>query len=275
MQNSLLKLTREIDPVLSLVYRAIHESATMLGLDYLVVGASARDLVMSYCYDLKIVRMTKDVDFGISVPDWRTYDALREELLRKDYKATNLSYRLVGPNHIPIDIVPFGALQDQYSQIALPPKGDFIMSVLGFEEAYKHADHVLVNENPEVIIPVASPIGLVLLKLVAWLDRDVSLRKKDAIDIKFICEKYEGLPGVLERVYDQLIDELESYDHNTELLAIHLLASEVAAIASTDTRIYILKLFQNAEMEKERRNFREQLGSDEIYEALSRGFCGE
>jgi len=37
---------------------------------YVVVGATARDLVLHYGHGAAIRRATQDVDFAIEVPDW-------------------------------------------------------------------------------------------------------------------------------------------------------------------------------------------------------------
>jgi len=66
-----------------------------------------------------------------------------------------------------IDLIPFGGVSDDNGQIAWPPKQDFVMSVLGFDEVYQNAWDVTLSKNPELSVKVASPSGILLLKLIA------------------------------------------------------------------------------------------------------------
>jgi predicted nucleotidyltransferase len=272
MTNTLITTKHEIEPLLRLVYSDVQRAAEELELSYLVVGASARDLVLHNCYGIPVTRQTKDVDFAINVPDWANYHSLKSCLTEKGYVETPNAYRLMHPNGIPIDIVPFGGIANTDNQVALPPKGEFVMQVLGFSEALEHAEQIQIHTQPQMLIPVVSTAGLVLLKLVAWLDRDPALRQKDAEDIAFICEKYEGIPGILDQLYEQLYNKLEPYQYNTQLLATHLLGKQAAMIANQSTRAFILPLFETSGDLKAQSIFKHQLGSTEFFNALAAGF---
>jgi len=45
----------------------IHQVTLEMGIEYLVVGATARDLVMHYGYGARIQRATGDLDFAIQI----------------------------------------------------------------------------------------------------------------------------------------------------------------------------------------------------------------
>ncbi len=49
--------------------------------DFLLIGASARDLIMDGIYDLGISRLTNHVDFALYVPEWNDYDQVLEKLI--------------------------------------------------------------------------------------------------------------------------------------------------------------------------------------------------
>jgi predicted nucleotidyltransferase len=42
---------------------------------------------------------------------------------------------------VPLDIVPFGGVEDSQRRIALPPDGATVMSLLGFAEALRAVIH--------------------------------------------------------------------------------------------------------------------------------------
>ena len=55
------------------------------------------------------------------------------------------------------------------------------MTVLGFAEAAEHALAVQIDNDPEIVIPVASPAGVSILKMVSWTERE-EFKGKDASD---------------------------------------------------------------------------------------------
>ena len=76
-----LDLSGKIDAKSVAIYSAIDQAARDLAIPYVVVGASARDLVLHYGYGARIKRATADIDFGIQVPDWATFEAIRYKLI--------------------------------------------------------------------------------------------------------------------------------------------------------------------------------------------------
>jgi len=121
---------------------------------------------------------------------------------------------------MPVDIVPFGAIADKNSNIQWPPSGEVEMDVAGFDEAHKSAIPVLIQQEPLIQIPVASPQGLALLKIIAWDDRDRDLRAKDAIDLAYLLESYQSVEQVVDRLYET--DGLmERYDWDVDQGNVH------------------------------------------------------
>lgn len=72
-----LDLSGKIDAKSIVIYSVIDNAARELDIPYVVVGASARDLVLHYGYGATIKRATADIDFGIQVSDWETFEAFR------------------------------------------------------------------------------------------------------------------------------------------------------------------------------------------------------
>lgn len=244
MTITLLNIANKIDPATVSVYEAVSNAAASLKLPYFVVGASARDLVMQHGYGAKVERATQDVDFGIQVADWNAFDALKATLEEQGFNRAKVEHRLYSKEGTPVDIVPFGGTQDGRAQIAWPPKGEWVMSVLGFQEAYVHALQVRIQENPFIDIPVASPEGMMLLKLIAWTDRPKEKRAKDAEDIFFLLKSYEKIPAIADTLYDNE-DLMDSYGWDITFAAAQQLGSNTAAIASSPTEEAINNLFRN------------------------------
>lgn len=60
-----------------------------------------------------------------------------------------------------------------------------MMSVAGFHDALADAVPVWVNDS--LLVPVVSPAGLLLLKLLAWNERRNQKPGRDASDIAYVC----------------------------------------------------------------------------------------
>jgi predicted nucleotidyltransferase len=231
MKRESLNISGKLDSASVNVYRAVSEAAKWQSVDYLVVGASARDLVLHYGYGFNVQRATGDLDFAFAVKEWAEFLSLRHTLIATGFNATKLPMRLTSPDGIYVDLVPFGELADEAGNIAWPPDHDHVMSVLGFAEAHAHAETILIQDEPPLAITVVSPLGFVLLKLIAWRDRRRELRAKDALDIRYILENCARLLEE-ERLWGTT-ELLETYEHDIDLVAAHLLGSDTREIAST------------------------------------------
>jgi len=109
------------------------------------------------------------------------------------------------------------------------------MSVVGFQDALDNADWLTIGKEEKLELPVASPEGLALLKLVAWSERDAQTRRKDAADIAYLASNYENIPGQMDRIFEQHDAVLEAHAWDTRLAGAHVLGSEIARIASEST----------------------------------------
>lgn len=201
---------------------------------YVIVGAYARDLVLHYGHGADIQRATNDVDFAIEVPDWNAFNILKSALSKKGFRTTRRQHRFISATDTVIDIVPFGAIEDEQANIVWPPSGDVNMNVLGFKEACDNAEWVKIQTKPELNIPVATPIGISLLKLIAWTDRDSDLRKKDAKDIAYLLSTYEVIPEVTDTLYKDT-QIIETYDWDITQAAACLLGQRARKIAKENT----------------------------------------
>lgn len=234
MTNISLDISGKIDPRIVEVFGSVSQVITELKMPYVVVGASARDLVLHHGHGAEIRRATDDVDFAMEVPDWNAFNGLKDKLIEQGFIETRAPHRLISATDTVVDIVPFGAIENEQDTIAWPPKGDAIMNVLGFKEACEHAEWVRVQSEPEIDIPVVTPVGMSLLKIISWTDRAAELRNKDAKDIAYILTNYEVIPEVTDTLYTDT-QIMETYDWDLTQAAACLLGQRARDIARENT----------------------------------------
>lgn len=235
-----LDLSEKIDAKSIAIYSAIDQVARELDISYVVVGASARDLVLHYGYGATIKRATADIDFGIQVSDWETFEALRNKLIQSGFKETNTPHRLIYDG-MKIDLVPFGSVQDEEAKIVWPPRGEVVMNVLGFQEAVENVVNIIIQDDPKIEIPVVMPPGLSLLKIICWTDRDADLKNKDAKDLLYLFKSYEEIPEIRDSIYDY--PELEEkFGWDITLGSAFKLGIDAAEISSEQTMEYLKQI---------------------------------
>lgn len=240
MTKNLLDLSGKIDQQSIELFTLVNRITATLEMPYLVVGATARDIVFHHRFGTPIKRATTDTDFGIQVRSWEEFESLSQMLVSEGFKPTKSAHRFFCPNNTQLDIVPFGSVEDDTANIQLPPKGDIEMNVQGFNEALDHAFQVEIASDPTLHIPVASPQGLALLKFIAWSDRDRDMRVRDALDIAYLLDHYEADSSVIERLYEERV--IEQYDYDVSLASAYMLGIDSAAIAHDATKRNIVEI---------------------------------
>jgi predicted nucleotidyltransferase len=247
--SNLLDLSEKTDPLSAALFVAVNEAAASLGMEYFVVGASARDMILALGYGQQTRRATFDQDFGVRVASWNEFDRLKSVLLATGiFQETKPVQRLLFQGELEVDIVPFGGIADDRGEIRWPPHQDIAMSTVGFEDAYHSALNVRVKSNPPLDIRVASPPGLTMLKLISWSDHP-HRREKDALDLVFILEHYLDA-GNLERLYDEHLDLVEVADFDYVRAGARLLGRDIARIAAPKTLNRIREILADATAEQ-------------------------
>lgn len=228
-----LKLLQPPAEDLLAVLRVIDQVAAGLVIPFLLAGAAARDTVLVNLWRMHAGRATADVDFAFSVRDWAQFDQLRDALIATEHFAgvTHQQQRLLyrDPERgflIPVDLVPFHGVARADQKIAWPPEGDFVMNVAGFEEALASALSIEVESN--LVVRVTSIPGLLILKLIAWLDRSVT-SNKDAADIFTLLKSY-AFAGNEDQLYDEKPELLEAVGYDLTLAGAHLLGRDAARL---------------------------------------------
>ena len=243
MKTTSVNITGKLLSGLVELYADISGHTKELGVDFLVVGATARDIVFEHGYGATEERGTTDVDFGIHVASWDEFSALRDRLLEAGYKPDahrihRLSYEDKEGLPWEIDIVPFGEIAGNGHSISWPPEHDVVMNVLGFSEAFEHALDVQISEDPDIVIPVASPAGLCLLKLVSWSDGEVGLRAKDAADFEYVIRSYTKIPEIYDAIYYEE-GQMEAQGWDQTKASAMKLSQDTCKISSSTTRDFL------------------------------------
>lgn len=219
------------------------EACNELGIASFFIGAGARDLIFRYQHGLDVPRATEDADFAVRISSWGEFDRLKSALAKRGFVCDERrQQRMHAPSGRMLDIVPFGGIASDGGEIAWPPHGDTVMSVLGFEESLGAALTFRVSAEPDIIIHVASVAGFVLLKLVAWNERDIFMRGKDASDLRFVLSSYSRVLGA--RVFED-IGLLEEYEADVDFCAAHLLGKEAGDLASRELKNKLRGVFGN------------------------------
>jgi predicted nucleotidyltransferase len=158
-------------------------------IDFLVVGAIARDLLLHYGHGVPIARATTDIDFGLAVTGWEEFQKLRDTLLSSEHFTSGQpgNHRLVHRGGIPLDLIPFGGVERDDGTI-MWPEDDSVMGVLGYAEARATAVEVVLPDKQSVAT-VCLPM-LAILKLMAWSERHTYTPRKDASDLFLILSNY-------------------------------------------------------------------------------------
>lgn len=231
--NPPLKVLQPLTEDLLRILRVIDRVAGALEIPFLLAGAAARDTVLVNLWGMHAGRATADIDFAVSVRDWEHFHQLRNALVGTgvfqtvSHQQQRLHYRDAEHGFsVPVDLVPFRGVARVDQKIEWPPEGDFVMNVAGFEEALASALKIEVESN--LVIRVASIPGLLVLKLIAWLDRS-AVNNKDAADIFTLLNSY-AFAGNEDRLYDQEHETLEAAGYDLTLAGAHLLGRDAARI---------------------------------------------
>jgi predicted nucleotidyltransferase len=86
---------RPLDPVTLHILSLVNSVTTELKVPYMVVGATARDLLLFHVFGIPITRATADIDFAIAVDSWENFHQLQRALLASgEFREGKLQHRL-------------------------------------------------------------------------------------------------------------------------------------------------------------------------------------
>lgn len=223
-----------------LVLRDFSDVAKKLDVPFLVVGAGARLLMLDWKYQLSSSRTTIDWDIAVSVSDWDEFRELRGALTAEPdarFFRTSVEHRLKHISGIPIDIIPFGSIE-QEGKITWPEDAS-IMEVIGFKEVHSSAQWFALEGDFGVL--VATPAGLAFLKIFSFFERR---RNDDLRDLYFIARHYAEA-GNEDRIFDQLYSLLSEGSIRYDIAGAYLLGRDMQRILSMKTKELAAKLLTN------------------------------
>ena len=231
------------NPLLVELLGQLNRTFSKIGSDFFVIGATARDIILRVLANTSARRKTKDLDIAIAVTGWDKYNEICQALIADGLgKSTQQAQRFYFGDY-EVDIVPYGAVAKEDDNIYWPPEETIAMSVKGLDEVLSEA--ITVSIDNELEIKIASLHGLFLLKLNAWLDRNIGTNK-DAEDMWYIVDNYyfaNEERGIHPEVY-----ELDGFDLTVG--GAYWMAYDIADLLSQEQIAYYADVLRN-EIERE------------------------
>lgn len=212
------------------VLRQLHVAAEDVADRSLIIGATARDLILHHAHQLPITRGTVDLDIAVSVRSWDAFRRLERRLRDGGARRDDGTVHRFYVDDYKVDIVPFGGVEQQ--GMIVWPETEAEMSVAGFEEASSHAIEVILPG--EVVTFVAAPSALLILKLLAWDERHLAMPRHDGPDIRTLIESYAAEWNE-DRLYNEADELLQKFGYDNDLAAAALIGQDAASIAHRKT----------------------------------------
>lgn len=236
-----IRSDKPLHPLTIEAIQEIKKCAQALRVEVLLVGATARVILLEHIFGLNPGRATRDVDFAFAVENWDQFNQIKQYLIstgkfrQVPYAAHKLLLRSSVLEHeFPVDLIPFGDIEDSDNMIAWPPDMTTVMNLAGYRDALKSAINVEITA--EVNINIVSLAGLAVLKIFAWSDRGNSTNNRDAIDLLTLLRTYHEIENS-DRIYHDAdgYAALESFDYDPERTGAWLLGKDAATILNKST----------------------------------------
>ncbi len=216
------------------IFLALERGFTKFGINFYLVGATARDVWMKGFHDLPPKRATSDIDIGIMIRESSEFDELKSYLIEKEGFVSTKSneFVLIWKDKSQVDLIPFGDLERE-GIVTVKGTGFTSMNVEGFKEVYEHASEEIITEDQR--FKVCTLPGIVILKLIAWDDRQ-EVRRDDIDDIAEIIKNYFHLND--EVIFEQHSDLFKD-DIELDEVASQFLGRELGKIISGNPRLVV------------------------------------
>lgn len=268
-------LKSELKP-LALVVRSLQEVAQPAGIDFFLLGAAARDLMLRHAHNIEPSRQTEDVDFAVMLRDWSAFAILRAALITSGefYERPGpATHRLRHRGGLPLDIIPFGGIESADRTIAWPPDQATVFDCFGAREAFEAALLVLLPED--VLLRVAPIPALVILKVTAWQDRKLTDPGRDAPDLLLYLRSYMDCDN-LDRASIEHADLFQADDYDHEMAGAKLLGRDIARLLNKAAIERLLKILSPESDDQGRLQLAQQSGLDlERSRKLIEALCNE
>lgn len=102
----------------------MHLATGQLGFSYFLVGATARDVMMTHVFGIQTRHATHDVNFAVALEDWHCFEILKNALINTgDFQAADHHAHLLHckpaefGTAFPLDVIPFGELNTNRTKL--------------------------------------------------------------------------------------------------------------------------------------------------------------
>ena len=108
--------------------------------DFFIIGATARDIILTAIHEQDVKRSTSDLDIAIAIPNWERFESIEKDLSQTEgfKKLISYNHRFIYKEIYMLDIVPFGGVKKDDDIIYWPPEEEIAISVAGFKEVTKN-----------------------------------------------------------------------------------------------------------------------------------------
>lgn len=216
----------------------------------LLIGAGSRDILHSALGHKFQARSTNDADLAIAVSDWKITERIDAE-----YKRTGSNGIRYMISNTPVDIMPFGGVEDPEGISFPTPRGEELV-VFGFQDVFDRSIELRLPNGQTVRLP--QPAGYAALKMRAWIDRSVYYGgDKDAKDLALAAYWYRESKEVIDRLYDTDLGTqiLETCSWDVDSAAIRLLAIDVSNQLSTASVVDLANRWKSQNLDALARDF--------------------
>jgi len=212
---------------------AIERGFNQFGIDFYLVGATARDVWMRGVHKVTPKRATSDLDFAVMLKDRKQFGELKKYLIKVEgfvpYKEN--AFVLIWKDRIQVDLIPFGDLEKE-GVVTVKGTGFTSMNVEGVRGVFEEASaQIQIDENMQFKVCTLS--GIVVLKLIAWDDRP-EVRGDDIDDIADILRHYFRFnsEAIWEKHFDLFVD-----DAGLDEIASQYLGREIGKIVMKNSKL--------------------------------------
>lgn len=231
------------NPLLVELLRKLTVSFNRMHREFYVIGATARDIILKQVVGSESKRRTMDLDIAIAIPNWETFAEVQDVLVADGFEKSRDFKQRFYYREYELDIVPYGDVAKDNDIIYWPPEEDIAMSVKGFDEVLSNS--ITVSIDNEFSVKIASLHGLFVLKLDAWVDRNLKT-SKDAEDMSYILQNYFMANidrGIHSEVYDW-------EDFQVYVAGAYWIAFDIANLLKKEHLTYYIDILKD-ELEKE------------------------
>lgn len=223
-------------PDITEMLSALERGFSKFEIDFYLVGAVARDVWMSGINKIAPRRTTGDIDFAVLIINKGTYDELKTYLVEEEgfHPFKGNAYVLIWQGKTEVDLLPFGAIEDEDGRVITGGFGLTNISLQGFTEVYEEGLPHLDLEGSHRFKFCTLP-GIVLLKMIAWDDRPEK-RRDDIKDISDILNHFFDMND--DEIWDNHHDLFADEDADLKHIAARVMGREMNKIAIRNEKVF-------------------------------------